>query len=117
MADIQILFAGVAVADYDSAVDWYARLFGRPADVIVNDDEVMWHAAGTSWLYVVKDAKRAGNALVVLSVADLDQLVEEIGARGITGGSIEIIGDAGRKLTLIDGEGNTVAFIQVASSD
>lgn len=32
MTDIDILFAGVAVADFDTAVAWYARLLGRPAD-------------------------------------------------------------------------------------
>jgi predicted enzyme related to lactoylglutathione lyase len=116
MTEIDILFAGVAVADYDTAVDWYARLFGRSADVIVNDDEVMWHLAGSAWLYVVKDERRAGNALVTLSVSDLDGVMTDIGQRGITGGPIEIIGDAGRKATVVDAEGNAVAFIEVASS-
>jgi predicted enzyme related to lactoylglutathione lyase len=116
MTTIDILFAGVAVADYDAAVDWYARLFGRPADVFVNDDEVMWHLAGSAWLYVVKDELRAGKALVTLSVPDLEGVVRDIARRGITSGPIEIIGDAGRKATVVDAEGNTVAFIEVASS-
>ncbi len=29
MTAIEILFAGVAVADFDGAVAWYARLLGR----------------------------------------------------------------------------------------
>jgi hypothetical protein len=46
---IDLLFAGVAVADLDAAKAWYGRLFGRFADVLVSDDEVMWQAAGSGW--------------------------------------------------------------------
>ncbi|HEY5359649.1 MAG TPA: hypothetical protein VIJ82_18535 [Streptosporangiaceae bacterium] len=55
MADIDILFAGVAVADFGAAVGWYGRVFGRPADVVVTDNEVMWRIADAAWLYVIGD--------------------------------------------------------------
>jgi predicted enzyme related to lactoylglutathione lyase len=51
-----------------------------------------------------------------LCVADLDLAVAAIAARGITGGPAEIIGDAGRKATFTDAEGNAVSFIEVAAS-
>ena len=35
---MEVLFSGVPVADLATAVGWYEGLFGRPADVIVNDD-------------------------------------------------------------------------------
>ena len=113
MTDVEVLFAAVTVADLDRAVAWYARLFGRPADIVPNDNEVMWRLADTAWLYVVRDEKRAGHALVTLCVADLDQAVADIAARGITGRPAEIIGDAGRKATFTDAEGNTVSLIEV----
>jgi hypothetical protein len=55
VADIDILFAGVAVADFGAAVGWYGRVFGRPADVVVTDNEVMWRIADAAWLYVIGD--------------------------------------------------------------
>jgi predicted enzyme related to lactoylglutathione lyase len=115
MTDVEVLFAAVTVADLDGAVAWYARLFGRPADIVPNDNEVMWRCADAAWLYVLRDEKRAGHALVTLCVADLDQAVADIAARGITGGPAEIIGDAGRKATFTDAEGNAISFIEVTS--
>jgi predicted enzyme related to lactoylglutathione lyase len=116
MTDIEVLFAAVTVADLDAAVAWYGRLFGRPADIVPNDNEVMWRLADAAWLYVVRDEKRAGHALVTLCVADLDQAIADIAARGIAGGPVEIIGDAGRKATFTDAEGNAVSFIEVTSA-
>jgi predicted enzyme related to lactoylglutathione lyase len=116
MMNVEVLFAAVTVADLDGAVAWYARLFGRPADIVPNDNEVMWRLADAAWLYVVRDEKRAGHALVTLCVADLDRAVADIAARGITGGPVEIIGDAGRKATFTDAEGNAVSVIEVTSA-
>jgi predicted enzyme related to lactoylglutathione lyase len=116
MTDIEVLFAGVAVADFEAAVTWYVRLFGRPADIVVKDDEVMWRIADTAWLYVVGDEQRAGRALVTLSVSDLDEALREIRGRGIASGPVELVGTAGRKASFTDTEGNTLSFIEVASS-
>jgi len=116
MTGVEVLFAAVTVADLDGAVAWYTRLFGRPADIVPNDNEVMWRLADAAWLYVLRDDKRAGHALVTLCVADLDRTVAGIAARGITGGPAETIGDAGRKVTFADAEGNTISFIEVAAA-
>ena len=35
-------FAGLAVADYAAAYDWYARVLGRPADMFPHDMEAVW---------------------------------------------------------------------------
>jgi predicted enzyme related to lactoylglutathione lyase len=113
MADIEVVFTGVAVADFEPAVAWYRRLFGRPEDIVVNDDEVMWRITDTAWLYVVGDEQRAGHALVALSVPDLSLAVEEIENRGLECGPVEIVGDGARKALIIDPEGNTVALIEV----
>jgi hypothetical protein len=39
---MDVLLAGIAVANFGAALAWYDRLFGRPADIVVKDDEVMW---------------------------------------------------------------------------
>ena len=55
---INHVFAGIAVADYDSALAWYTRFFGRSPDVIVTENESMWQVAETGWIYLVGDANR-----------------------------------------------------------
>jgi predicted enzyme related to lactoylglutathione lyase len=113
MTAIDILFTGVPVGDFATAVVWYSQLFGRKADVDVTDREVMWRLQDAAWLYVIEDAERAGRALVTLCVSNLDQALADIEARGITSAAIELVGDAGRKAELTDPDGNSINFIEV----
>ncbi len=114
---IDVLFAGVATADLEAAIVWYEALLGKPADIIVNDDEVMWQIREGAWLYLLEDPVHAGHALVTVSVPDLDRAVAEIADRGLDGPTIDAIGTAARKASYFDPEGNMVSFIEVSSSD
>jgi predicted enzyme related to lactoylglutathione lyase len=110
---IQHVFAGVPVADFERAVPFYERLFGRPADVIPHETEVMWELAGAGWVYVVADPERAGNALVTLLVDDLDERLRELAARGIEAGALKTLGNGVRTVAIIDAEGNRVQLGEV----
>jgi predicted enzyme related to lactoylglutathione lyase len=112
--DVDIAFTGVPVSELAIGRDFFERLFGRSADVIVNDDEVMWCLADSAWLYVVVDPRRAGQALAALRVGDLDATLAELAGRGITARTVEEVGDAGRKATVPDPDGNSIALIEVA---
>ena len=112
--DVDIAFTGVPVSELATGRDFFERLLGRPADVLVNADEVMWRLADPAWLYVVVDPRRAGHALVALSVGDLDATLADLAARGIEAHAVEEVGDAGRKATVLDPDGNSVAIIEVA---
>jgi predicted enzyme related to lactoylglutathione lyase len=112
--EVKIAFTGVPVRNLSSGRDFFERIFGRAADVEVAVDEVMWRVAETAWIYVVVDTARAGNGLVALSVADLDAVLAELSGRGITPARMEAVG-GGRKATVLDPDGNTVAIIQVPS--
>ena len=112
--DVEIAFTGVPVTDLSSGRDFFERIFGRAADVEVAVDEVMWRVAETAWLYVVVDTARAGNGLVALSVSDLNAVLAELSGRGITPARVEAVG-GGRKATVLDPDGNTVAIMQVPS--
>lgn len=57
-----MLFAGVAVADYDAALPWYVRLLGRPPDMIPQQDEAAWRLADTGWIYLVAGLTERGLA-------------------------------------------------------
>jgi predicted enzyme related to lactoylglutathione lyase len=105
------LFAGVPVADLPAALAWYERLLGGTPAFHPNDDEAVWRVAG-GWIYVVRDAARAGNALVTLLVDDLDAEVAALMARGIETGPIETIPGAVRTAQITDPEGNRIQFGQ-----
>lgn len=114
---MDVLFAAVSVASFAEAVEWYERFFGRAADVMPHDHEVMWRVTATGWLYVVEDATRAGKAVVTISVTDLNATVSELESRGITCGAIEAVGDAAHKAKVLDPEGNLMALIQVTPTN
>jgi catechol 2,3-dioxygenase-like lactoylglutathione lyase family enzyme len=108
-----VLFAGVPTADLEAATTWYRALLGRPPEIVVNDDEVMWKICDGGWLYLVRDPGRAGHALVAMAVSDLDQAVADMVDRGLSPPAIETVGEAERKAPVVDPEGNTIALIEV----
>jgi predicted enzyme related to lactoylglutathione lyase len=114
--DVDVLFAGVAIRSLDRALPWYQRVFGRSPDIVVHDDEVMWHVASAGWVYLVRDIERAGRGLVTLSVRDLDAFVAEAADRGAWSEPIESVGDAGRKASYADPDGNRISFIEVVAA-
>jgi predicted enzyme related to lactoylglutathione lyase len=114
---MEVLFASVPVADLHTAVGWYGQLFGRPADIVPNKEEVMWCVAGNSWLYVIEDPERAGRTVVTISVSDLDQFINDLASRGISAGPIKAVGDAGRKANVVDADGNVISLIEVATGN
>lgn len=114
VVDVEIAFTGVPVTSLATGRDFFERLFGRPADVEVAVDEVMWRLAESAWLYVVVDTARAGHGLASLSVPDLDAALAEIGERGVSPTRVEAVG-GGRKATVLDQDGNSVALIELPS--
>jgi predicted enzyme related to lactoylglutathione lyase len=112
---MEVLFASVPVTDLHAAMGWYEQLFGRPADLVPNENEAMWCVAGNGWLYVIEDLERAGRTVVTISVNNLNQFVADLASRGISAGPIEAVGDAGRKANVVDEDGNVISWIQVAT--
>ncbi|HUC38239.1 MAG TPA: VOC family protein [Acidimicrobiales bacterium] len=112
---MEVLFASVPVTALQASMGWYQQIFGRPADIVPNKSEVMWCVAGNGWLYVIEDPERAGRTLVTISVTDLDQFVADLASRGISAGPVEAVGDAGRKASVADADGNVISWIQVAT--
>jgi predicted enzyme related to lactoylglutathione lyase len=109
---INVLFAGVPVADLQPAIAWYERLLGGPPDMTPSDSERAWKLTDESWVYVVADPQRAGSALVTLMVDDLDERLAAIRERGIEVGEVEEINERTRKAEIVDSEGNRIGFGQ-----
>ena len=77
------LFAGIPVTDYAAALPWYERFFGVQPSFLPNDIEAVWEVAEHRYVYIVGDPDRAGNALVLSFVDDLDGEVAQLARRGI----------------------------------
>ena len=113
---ITSVMAVVTVADFDAGLDWYQRFFGRPADLRPMDGLAEWHLTETGVVQVVYDSDRGGSALLTLGVEDLNGIIAEFAARGLTVGEV-IEGVIARIASISDPEGNTITFAQLYGSD
>jgi predicted enzyme related to lactoylglutathione lyase len=109
---VNVLFAGIPVADLEAAIGWYERLLEGPPDMTPNESERAWRLTEESWIYVVADPERAGRALVTVMVDDLDDRLAAIRERGIEVGEVQEITEGVRKVEITDPEGNLIGFGQ-----
>lgn len=75
--------------------------FGRAPDVVAHEEEVMWQVAASGWLYILRDAERAGNGIVAMAVSDIQGTVSRLEAQGVSVGPVKPEGDAGQKAVVI----------------
>jgi catechol 2,3-dioxygenase-like lactoylglutathione lyase family enzyme len=100
------LFAGIAVGDYQRAVEWYERLFGSPPSMQPHETESVWDVAEHRHVYVVLRPEHAGHSLVTLFLGDLDAFVDAAAQRGIDPESRETYDNGVRKIIFRDPDGN-----------
>jgi len=79
-----------------------------PADPAL-DPGAAWRGG---WLYVLRDADRAGRAVVTLLVDDLDEQLAAAAAAGIELGPVETVAGSVRTTWITDPDGNRVQFGQ-----
>lgn len=104
------LFAGIPVADYAAALQWYERLFGSPPTFFPHDTEAVWELAVHRYIYIVLQPEHAGHAIHTLFVDNLDALIVQIAARGLNPGKQETYSNGVRKVTYLDADGNEIGF-------
>ncbi|WP_084962903.1 VOC family protein [Thermoactinospora rubra] len=104
------LYAGIPVTDYAAALPWYERIFGGPPSFLPHDTEAVWEVAEHRYVYIVQEPERAGNALVLSFVDDLDDRVAEIARRGIEPAERERYGNGVTKVIYRDADGNEISF-------
>ena len=106
------LFAGVPVADYKVALEWYQRLLGYPPAFFPHDTEAVWELAEHRYLYIVQveQAHHAGHAMLTLFVDDLNALVGQIADRGLDPSKRETYSNGVRKITYRDPDGNEIGL-------
>jgi predicted enzyme related to lactoylglutathione lyase len=101
------------VADLETAVDWYERLFGRPPDRHPMDGCVEWQLAETGGLQVFRNPEHAAPATVIIGLDDLDTEATELRQRGIAADPYEVPSGQFRLAQLQDPVGNTIVLSQV----
>ncbi|MGH8776277.1 MAG: VOC family protein [Jiangellaceae bacterium] len=110
---IDKVLAGVAVADWARARDWYEVLMSRPADAVPMEGLAEWHTAG-GVLQVVADRERAGGSLVTLWVPDIRAALSEVASRaGLHVEPDDTTSDKVIFATLTDLDRNAITLVQV----
>jgi hypothetical protein len=104
------LFAGIPVTDYAAALPWYERFFGGRPSFLPNDTEAVWEVAEHRYIYIVQDPGRAGNAMVLSFVDDLDDRVAKIARQGIEPAERETLDSGVTKVIYRDADGNEISF-------
>ena len=104
------LFAGIAVRDLPTAVEWYQRLFGSPPSFLPNDVEAVWELAEHRHVFIEERPEHAGHARHLIFVDDLDARVARIAERGLSPGQRETWSNGVRKASYRDPDGNEVGF-------
>jgi predicted enzyme related to lactoylglutathione lyase len=102
------LFAGIPVADYASALQWYERLFGAPPSFLPHETEAVWELAEHRFAYINQEPAHAGHARLTLFVDDLDARVAQIADRGLAPAERETYSNGVRKITYRDPDGNEI---------
>ena len=110
------LFGGIAVADFQRSLDWYTRLFGAPPAFLPNDREAVWMMADDRWLYIIVDEKRAGGAVQTIMCDGLDDVVADIGTRGLEFGGEERPAENTRQVMYYEPDGNEVGIGSIPSA-
>jgi catechol 2,3-dioxygenase-like lactoylglutathione lyase family enzyme len=104
------LFAGIPVADFAAALQWYERLLGFPPSFLPHDTEAVWELAEHRYVYIVQQPEHAGHAMHTLFVEDLDALVAQIAGRGLDPTLRETYANGVRKITYRDPDGNEIGL-------
>jgi predicted enzyme related to lactoylglutathione lyase len=107
--DISNVLAQATVRDQDAAERWYSMLFGREPDARPMDGLLEWHFGDAMGVQVWAEPDRAGNSSLVITVRDLDAVVEHLKAAGIADVAPSEA-TSSRILSVLDPDGNRIVF-------
>ena len=112
MSNITDVLPGVAVTDFETALPWYEKLFGRPADDRPMEGLAEWLFGGAR-LQLVEDSDRAGKSTVTLVLDHIKAYYKELDERGLTPEALdETTSDKVLFSFIADPEGNRIALVE-----
>jgi predicted enzyme related to lactoylglutathione lyase len=109
---IDRVLAGIAVDGFASALTWYERLLGRPADAAPMEGLAEWHFSEYGGIQLIHESARAGSSSVTLVVSSLDEALAALVAEGISVGQIQGTPGLVKAATVTDPEGNEINFAE-----
>jgi glyoxylase I family protein len=99
------------VAEFDTVVDWYERLFGREPDRRPMESSAEWQLADSGGLQLFNNPAHPVQSTVILGVDDLAVTLADIATRGINTRSYDV--PSGFRLAeLHDPAGNLIVMTQ-----
>jgi hypothetical protein len=104
------LFACLFVSNRDAVQPWYEMLLGAEPCMYPNDVEAVFDLAEHRYLYIEQDPEQAGHSQVTLFVADFDERIDGIAARGLEPAQQETYENGVRKATYVDPDGNRIGL-------
>lgn len=109
---IETPLAAVAVADLEEAKEFYARLFGRPADANPMPTLAQWDFEPAGGVQVVCVPEVAGTSMLTLLVSQFDDTITELSSRGVGVGEV-VTGVISRVTQLRDPAGNVITLAEI----
>jgi hypothetical protein len=98
-----------ALREVASAIRWYERLLGRPADSKPAVELAEWKFEGGGWLQVYANAERAGSGSLTLAITSLDDQMATLERLGIPPGPT-LLNAMAKVVMVSDPDGNSIAF-------
>jgi hypothetical protein len=104
------MFAGIAVSNFQAALDWNQKLFGVPPTFFPNQTEAVWALADHRWIYIIVEPEHAGGTIQTIICDKLEEVTEEIAQRGLTVSKEERPAAGVCKVMYYDPDGNELGI-------
>jgi catechol 2,3-dioxygenase-like lactoylglutathione lyase family enzyme len=112
--DVRSATFAIRTRDLDAARDWYARVLGRPPDLVPDDGVYEWRLAPGAWLQLVagEPSPVGTGQMARLGVADIGAACAALEAAGARVGDVTTIPDVIAFCELDDPFGNALSLYQ-----
>lgn len=118
-SNINSLISVLQVANQAKALAWYAKLFGREADIIPIDGVAEWRLTDNAWIQVTHDPDKAegiGMSSIIIGVNNLKKQADLCDEAKIQRSAIiEYLGII-KMFELLDPDGNKISFVEDISN-
>jgi hypothetical protein len=108
---IEKIFAHISCSNLERSKQWYAKLFGRSADIEPMQHLAEWHHADSAGVQLFEDQPKSGKSTLTLIVNELEAEHARLAEVGLNPGRIES-GDKVSLIRLNDLDGNLIVLAQ-----
>jgi predicted enzyme related to lactoylglutathione lyase len=114
--DVREAIVVIAVSDLSKSLEWYSRLFGKPADLEPFPGNVEFKLGG-AWIQISKGKVQPSSWSVQLEVRDLSRERERLRVAGIAATEIKTVPGVISYFDLKDPDDNAMRWFQVLTSN